>query len=127
MEDKKKVLVKICSYCEVEFHEVGAAMRHVMRQHGIEGKVTFSHGFCPRHYIKMMKEYGYNNEEIRIKFNSAKMNNNLAPDLEKHPELVDIYSKGIFTQEQYQQYILSLQQENQQVTERFKTLAGIHS
>jgi hypothetical protein len=122
-----KHIIPICSLCELEFHEVGAAVRHTMRKYGMNGEISFSHGYCLRHFTKLMQEYGYTHEEIMARVDKAKTDINLVPDLEQRLDLVQWWSMGIFIEEQRQEYLQSIQKTNTFLTERFKTLAGIHS
>lgn len=125
MEEKGVANIKICQSCALEFHEVGAAIRHAMREYGVNGKIRFSHGYCLRHFEKLMKSYGMPDEDIRASLLRNK--DSIVFDLEKHPDVMELYSKGIFTTEQLRNYLLSLKKSNDQITERFKTLAGIDS
>ena len=121
-----KHIIPVCVNCEKEFHEAGAGIRHAARKYGLTGgEITFSHGFCLRHYEKVMIDYGYSQEDIKINLMNARNDANLPPDLEDRPDLVYLWSIGIFTEEQKQEYIKKLTQDNKFLTERFKTLAGI--
>lgn len=116
-------MISICSYCQKEFPAVDTAIKTAMKKYGIGGDLTFSHGYCLRHYAEMLKQYGKNDEEIRAALEKVK--DNKVPDLKKRPDLVNLWSKSIFTQEQLQSVQQNQQQVNESLIARFRTLAGI--
>ncbi len=85
-------IVKICAYCQKEFPEVDKAVKDN------RNKITFSHGICQRHAAEVYKQMGMNDDWIKKKLSQ---NPNPVPDLKAHPELVKLYSQGIFTPEEF--------------------------
>ena len=117
-----KHVIPVCSYCQKEYPTVDTAIRAAMKQHGINGDLTFSHGYCVRHYTELMKQYGKNDDEIKASMAKIK---DQVPDLKERPDLVNLWSKGIFTQEQLQAVQHNQQQVNESLINRLRTLAGI--
>lgn len=121
----EKQIIGVCSYCELEFPDVKTAIVNTFKQQGgMKGPLAFSHGYCIRHYISVMKENGFSDEEIQQQLSSVKTT---IPDLKTRTDLVKLWSQGIFTKEQLQQAQQTQQTENNIITERFKKLAGIRS
>lgn len=84
----EKPFIKICGYCQKEFPEVDRQVKS--HTHDID----FSHGICQRHSIEFLKAANYSNDQIKDII--SKKRESITYDLEKHPELVDLYSNGIF-------------------------------
>ena len=89
----------------------------------MNGELVFSHGYCLRHYEDMLKQYGMDDEQMKTALDKVK--DNQVPDLKQRPDLVNLWSKGIFTQEQLQSVQQHQQQVNESLIARFRTLAGI--
>jgi hypothetical protein len=117
-----KHMIPVCSYCEEEFPAVKEAIRATMKKYGMGGEISFSHGYCVRHYIDVMKQYGSSEEQIKTSLAKVK---NQCPDLKQRPDLVNLWSKGIFTQEQLQNVQQGEQKVNEEFIGRLRTLAGI--
>ena len=130
MENQKsRTRVVVCMYCQKEFPAVDAAIQNTIQKYHKEfgrdgGPMYFSHGYCIRHNIAVGKDAGMSDEEIKSSMSRAKTS---APDLQEHPELVKLWSAGIFTKEQQQSQQTQQAAENSVITERFKKLAGIRS
>ena len=114
-------IIPVCSYCQKEYPTVDAAIKASMKQHGMNGQLKFSHGYCTRHYVEMMKQYK-SDEEIKASLANIK---NQVPDLAERSDLVNLWSKGIFTPEQLQAVQQNQQQVNEGLINRLRTLAGI--
>ena len=117
-----KHIIPICSYCEKEFPTVETTVRATMKKYGPGGEISFNHGYCLRHYENVMKDAGYSDEMIKTNLANTKIK---IPDLKQRPDLVNLWSKGIFTQEQLQSVQQNQQQVNESLITRFRTLAGI--
>lgn len=118
----EKQIISMCRYCQNEYQTVDAAVKNAEVKYGKNGPFVFSHGICPRHYAGMLKQMGMGDEEIQTRLTSKE---NKCPDLKARPDLVQYWSKGIFTKDQLQQAQQAQQTENNVMTERFKKLAGI--
>lgn len=127
MKTKLQIKISICGLCQLEYPKVDAQVKESEEQYSDYGEIIFSHGYCLRHYEEILKKSGQSDEQIKIAIQNAKNKGYGLPDLKERPDLVNLYSKGIFTQEQLHQVQQSQQQDNQKITERFKTLAGIRS
>ena len=112
--DQSKPFVSMCSYCQKEFPDVDKSVRDN------QNRINFSHGICKRHSGEMLKQMGKTPEQIQAFL--AKMDGKV-PDLKERSDLKDLYSKGIFTKEDFAQ----AQQSQQKLTERLKRLANIRS
>jgi hypothetical protein len=116
-------LVRLCSYCQKEFG-LEASMTT-----SAKAGVRFTHGFCLRHFEGQLKNAGTPEEEIKVMMDKFK--NQAPPDLAEHPDLVEMYKKGIWLPQQLQQS--KLQQAAESINEsidlkaRWKKLAGIKS
>jgi len=119
----KQHIIPVCSYCEKEFPAVETSIRAAMKKYGMNGELVFSHGYCLRHYEDMLKQYGMDDEQMKTALDKVK--DNQVPDLKQRPDLVNLWSKGIFTQEQLQSVQQHQQQVNESLIARFRTLAGI--
>jgi len=117
----EKQIISVCSYCQKEYPEVDAAIKAAQVKYGRNGDFSFSHGVCPRHFVDMLKQMGLSDEEIQSK--SSKENK--CPDLKEHPDLVQYWSKGIFTKDQLQESKQKQKSEDDAFIARFKKLAGI--
>ena len=125
--DKLSNVVRMCGYCEKEFPEVHAAHVKLSQDMDKAGKAVeyrkiFTHGICLRHYGEMLKSMGYDDEKIKQTL-SGKKPEDASPDLKQNPDLLQLYSKGIFTKDQYD----DLKKANGQLTERMQVLAGIRN
>lgn len=112
--DQSKPFVSLCANCQSEFPDV---MKAVQSNHK---RINFSHGICKRHAAGMLKSMGKTPQEIEAYV--SKMDGKI-PDLKERPDLVKLYSQGIFTKEDLAQ----AQQTQQQLQERWKKLANIRS
>ena len=83
--------VSICAFCQKEYPEVDVQVNKADR----EKKINFSHGYCSRHFYGELKKAKIPDEAAAESVNRRK--GQLAPDLAQHPELVKLYSQGIFT------------------------------
>jgi hypothetical protein len=98
MEDTntKKPFVMICANCQKHFPEVDAQVK----KHEEIDDVAFSHAVCRNHMMELLKGHGIPQDKIDKSI--AKLNaggGKSAPDLREHPDLVKMYSQGIFTPE----------------------------
>jgi len=123
--DKLSDIVRMCGYCEKEFPEVHAAHVKLADEMVKAGKKAeyakiFTHGICLRHFAEMMRDMGYDDQKIQQKL-VGKKPEDASPDLKQNPELIQLYSKGIFTKEQYD----SVKKASGEITERLQVLAGI--
>lgn len=98
------ITVNICTLCEKEFeNQIGQQLKTAYKT--LKGKIDFSHGFCPRHaYENYTKIQDFGNgvkaplmSPEKAKEVIQKYIKTAPPDLKEHPELVKLYSKGIFT------------------------------
>ena len=84
---------------------------------------SFSHGACNPHlYLTYQSIPGITPERLSSIKEKLKHNDPI-PCLLQDEKLRHVYMRGLFTKEQIQQ----TQQSNEQLTERFKKLAGIKS
>lgn len=121
----EKSFVSICSICQKEHPAVDVAVRNTMRKLGIDNKeLSFSHGYCLRHFVEVMRENGFADEDIQSRLKGLK---GACPDLKEHPELVKLWSAGLFTKAQQAQAQQTQQAAEGALTERLKKLAGIRS
>jgi len=89
---------------------------------------SFSHGTCLDHAIQNFKTIpGITPERLNAFIEKLKQSSNPTPCLLKDDALRHAFMKGLFTKEEIQKAQQSTQQSNQQLTERFKKLAGIQS
>jgi len=89
---------------------------------------TFSHGLCGPHLLQSYSEIsGITPERMASIKTKIENNPDTIPCLITNKELRHGYMKGLFTPEMIKQAAHSTQQSNQQLTERFKKLAGIKS
>lgn len=119
----EKHIIPVCSYCLKDFPAVDTAIKAAMKKYGVNGELVFSHGYCLRHYEEMLKQFGMDDEKIKASLEKAK--DNKVPDLKQRPDVVNLWSKSIFTQEQLQSVQQNQQQVNESLISRFRTLAGI--
>lgn len=123
--------VTICAFCQKDY----AAVNEQVIKADREKKINFSHGYCARHFYEELKKAKIPDEAAAESVSRRK--GQLAPDLAQHPELVKLYSQGIFTKVEAQKsqqqppQAPAEQPDNQpplQLTplkERFQKLAGI--
>lgn len=117
-----KPFVALCSYCQKEHPEVGKQVQAQSKE------VNFSHGICKRHSVEMMKQMGLPPDKIQAKLQSMYSGDKPGlPDLSQRPDLVKLYSMGIFTKEQLEKARQESQQKKAELTERLQKLAGIRS
>ena len=105
-------VIRICAQCQKDFPDVNKAVGDAERR-----GVKFTHGLCAGHFIKQMREMGVDDAVIKNMLESSKQPPPLT--LEKHPELVQKYSQGIFGDEQ--------SKEASALVERFRKIANIKS
>lgn len=123
--------VKVCAWClkEPRFVKVEEKIKELGRRMHAEGRIKefaeiFTHGVCARHTEQTMREDGSFNEDIiRRMVEKAKIDGSY--DLAEHPELVNLYSQGIFTPEQIQAHQQQSQTELNELKARLRKLAGI--
>src|SRR6185369_1324210 len=90
--------VKVCALCQKEFPEINNAIVKAEK----EKVINFSHGYCRRHFEFMLSQI-LNMHDEKKKASMAKLSkSDPPPDLKEHPNIVSMYSKGIFTPEQYE-------------------------
>ena len=138
-----KFIVAVCAYCQKindesmrafaqgidqkvkdEMKEVNAQIQKPENKE----KHSFSHGTCRDHAIQNIKTIpGMTPERIHSFIEKMNQSPNQTPCLLKDEALRHAYMRGLFTKEEIQQAQQSTQQSNQQLTERFKKLAGIKS
>ena len=138
-----KVIVPVCAYCQkINDENMRAFAQGIDQKVKDEMKVvnaqiqkpenkekhSFSHGTCQDHAIQNMKTIpGMTPERLDSFIQKMKQSPNQTPCLLKDEALRHAFMKGLFTKEEIQQAHQSTQQSNQQLTERFKKLAGIKS
>ena len=82
--------------------------------------VAFGDGYCNYHSVAMYKSYGMDTANLpKSDIPCLVENTTEAENLRKN------YMNGIFTEDMAKQASQQVQQSNQQLTERFKKLAGI--
>jgi len=123
--DKLSNIVRICGYCQKEFPQVDDARNKLAKDLTSTGKRAeyekiFTDGICLRHYAEMLKGMGYDDQKIKQSM-VGKKPEDASPDLKQNPELLQLYSKGIFTKDQYD----SIKKASGEITERLQVLAGI--
>ena len=116
--------ISVCGFCQKEFPKASAKIKETSKRYGINGEIVFSHGYCYRHYVVMMKGAGFNDEYIKQSL--AGVNVEEVPDLKKHPELVKLWEKGLFTKEQIAQAQSQQSAINENFKSRLQMLAGIN-
>lgn len=135
-----KPIVRICSYCQqinnpdmVVFAKgIDPKIKDEMKS--VDKKVkenrdkfTFTHTVCVPHLTQNLERIpGMTKERIRSMVEKSEQGNPV-PCLLVNEPLRHAYMRGLFTQEQIQQAVQSQKQDNQNLTERFKILAGIKS
>jgi hypothetical protein len=130
-----KPIVNICSYCQkinqpnmVSYaKDIDQTIKNEMKvvdEQVIanQDKYSFTHGICRPHTIQTLRAIPYmTTERLKSMMDKKSQNPNTPPCLLQDEPLRHAYMKGLFTKED----IETVNQSNQQITERFKTLAGI--
>jgi len=138
-----KLIVPVCAYCQginnenmKEFaqgidQKVKDEMKVVdaqIQKPESKEKHSFTHGTCREHSIQNIKTMpGMTPERLQSFISKLDASSNKTPCLLKNEPLRHAFMRGLFTPEEIQQAQQSTQQSNQQLTERFKKLAGIKS
>ena len=138
MADKSVVL--ICSWCQrindpqLAKFAVGIDTKIKKEMSVVDEKVrknlskfTFSHGICVPHIIQLYREQGQTKSQIELMVKNLTAKGQIVPSLIEDAPLRHAYMRGLFTPELMQQAQQHQQKDNEKLTERFKTLAGISS
>jgi len=86
----------------------------------------FTHGNCKEHYMQIaMQIPGMTPERLALTQSKVKNANSMPACLLKDDALRHAFMRGLFTKDEIDKAAQQVQQSNQNLTERFKTLAGI--
>jgi hypothetical protein len=132
-----KPIVQICAYCQqinapnmVEFsHGIDQKVKDEMKivdaqiqKPENKQKYSFTHGTCKPHHIQNIQSIpNITPEKAKIFIDKINASPDTTPCLIQNDALRHAFMKGLFTIEDMQR----VKQSNQQITERFKKLAGI--
>jgi len=129
-DSEGKPIVKICSLCQNIFNSDYNVDQKIKNELKIvdqkvkenSQKINFTHGLCNPHLLQSYYQIpGITPERLNSVKEKLKRNNNPIPCLLTDDNLRRNYMNGIFTTEQLQ----TTNQSNEQLTIRFKKLAGI--
>jgi hypothetical protein len=137
---KGNPVVRICATCQkinvpgMEHASLGIDQKIKDEMDVVNKKIIekskefcFSHGACNPHlYLMYQSIPGMTPERLESVKEKLKHNTPIPCLLQNEP-LRHAFMKGLFTKEEIQKAQQSTQQSNQQLTERFKKLAGIKS
>lgn len=100
--------VSICAFCQQEYPDVNQQVKKA----DLEKNINFSHGYCARHFYIELKKAQIPDKAAAESVTRRK--GQLAPDLSQNPELVKLYSQGIFTKSEVQKMQQPPQQSSDQ-------------